>query len=308
MPLPFHIRLDPERPFTTVFTEIDPDIPDYVDPSEDIRTYATRKECLSDLQRWRQNQRRIDYEEDDTEPYYDTNHELIKHTSTVTFEVYDHERLHFAIQLEPDTEPVFFGPWAESPRPLDDDAPASPPLPDPQTDNGAAPEPGPGARAGIQWIRELKPPAYASRLFDIIKNDRLVPPRVGIAILETFEADCERACPGPDKTHLIDFDRIFRRAVERWLRNMDDTPERTWDKLKADYRRMYEAAGGDFNLIPRQDGFDALHRLIRHTLGAAHFPDRHENRLKALAQTVETLASSPPTIRSSANTSESIQP
>ncbi len=143
---------------------------------------------------------------------------------------------------------------------------------------------------------------------DIIKNDRLVPPRVGIAILETFKADCERACPAPDKTHLIDFDRIFRRAVERWFRHMDDTPERTWEKIKADYGRMYEAAGGDFNLIPRQDGFDALHRLIRQTLGAAHFPDRQEKRVRALARTIETLADRRSAARSPAIAPESIQP
>ncbi|MCY4502861.1 MAG: hypothetical protein OXE57_15020 [Alphaproteobacteria bacterium] len=308
MPLPHHIRLDPERPFTTVWTEFDPGIPDYIDPPEDIRTYATREECLSDLQRWRHNQRRIDYETEDEESYQDTNCELIKYNSTYTFEVYDHERLRLAIQLQPDSEPVFFGPWAESPRPLDDDTPAFPSSPDRQQHDGDEPEPGPGARAGIQWIRERKPPAYASRLMEIIEDDELVPPRVGIAILETFAENCERACPAPDKVHLIDFDRIFRRAVECWFRHMHDTPERTWEKIKADYRRMYEAAGGDFNLIPGQDGFDALHRLVRQTLGAAHFPDRQEIRLRALAQTVETLASRRSTARSPAITSESIKP
>lgn len=307
MPLPHYIRLDPARPFTTICTEIDPDIPDYVDPHEDIRTYATRKECLADLKRWRSNQRRIDYEEEDYDDYEDTDYELIKHDSTFTFEIYDHERLRLAIQLEPDTEPLLLGPWAESPRPLADDDPPTPCRTNPQAD-GSLPEPGPGGRAGIQWIRDLRPPAYASRLMQIIENDRLVPPRVGIAILETFEAACERACPGPDKAHLIDFDLVFRRAVERWFRHMDDTPERTWETLKAEYRRIYEAAGADIARIPEQDGFDALCKLVRQTAGAAHYPDKQEHRFRALATTIETLAALRANGRSPNNTRESIQP
>ncbi len=168
---------------------------------------------------------------------------------------------------------------------------------------------GPARGAGIQWIRELQPPAAASRLMEIIKDDeRPPPPQVGIAILETFAENCERVCPAPDKVHLIHFDRIFRRAVERWFRNMDDTPERTWEKIKADYRALYQAAGADFDRLPHQDGFDALHDLARLTLGIAHFPDRQEKRLKALAQTAETLASRRSTARSPAIASESIQP
>ena len=305
MPFPFHIRLDPERPFTTVFTEIDPDIPDFIDPPEDIRTYATRRECLRDLRSWRKRQRRVDYEDDD-ESYHDNNFDLIKHDSTCTFEVYEHERLRLAIQLQPDAEPVSFGPWAESPRPLEDEP--APPPPDRDNDAGGEPQPGPGATAGLQWLRELKPPSTASRLMNLIKDDNLVPPRVGIAILETFEASCEHACPGPDQAHLVNFDRIFRRAVERWLRNMDDTPERTWERIKAEYRRLYEAAGGDFGRLPHQDGFDALDRLVRLALGTAHYPDRQEDRIQALARTIGTLArhrvpaAPPPT------TSESPQP
>lgn len=308
MPLPRHIRLDPERPFTTVFTEIDPDIPDFVDPSENIRTYPTRKECLSDLKRWRRNQRRIDYEEEDYDTYADAGHELVKHHSTCTFDVYDHEDLRLVIRLQPDSDPVFFGPWAESPRPLADEGSPTSSRTDPLQDNGSQPEPGPGARAGIQWIRDLKPPAHASRLMEIVQNERLVPSQVGIAILETFEANCERACLAPDQVHLIDFDRIFRRAVERWFRHMDDTPERTWEKLKADYRRLYEAAGADFGLIPHQDGFDALHSLVRLTSGTAHYPDAQERRFTALARTLETLAAHRSDSRSPQNTQESIRP
>ncbi|MYE23498.1 MAG: hypothetical protein F4Y01_06095 [Gammaproteobacteria bacterium] len=305
MPLPFHIQLDPDRPITTVFTEIDPDIPDYVDPPEDIRTYATRGECLRDLRRWRKRLRRIDYEEED-EPDYDNRHDFIKHDSTCTFEVYEHERLRLAIQLQPYDAPVSFGPWADSPRPLDDEP--APPPPDRDNDAGGETEPGPGATAGLQWLRELKSPSTASRLMNLIKDNNLIPRPVALAIFETFEDSCERACPGPDQARLIDFDRIFRRAVERWLRNMDDTPERTWDTIKADYSSLYAAAGGDFDRLPQQDGFDALDRLVRLALGTAHYPDQHEDRIQALAQTIATLAARRAQATPPPTTSESLPP
>ncbi|MCY4320196.1 MAG: hypothetical protein OXE76_13650 [Alphaproteobacteria bacterium] len=98
MPLSFHIR--PERPFTTVFTEIG--MPDWIDLPEYIRTYATRGAC--NLQRWRKRQHRVDYEDD--EPYHDNACDLIKYDSTCSFEVY--ERLRLAHR------PVSFYPWVES--------------------------------------------------------------------------------------------------------------------------------------------------------------------------------------------------
>ena len=305
MPLPVHIRLDPDRPITTVFTEFDPDIPDYVDPPQDIRTYATREECLSDLQRWRNRQRRVDYEDEYDESYEDNTYDPIKYNSTFTFEVYEHERLRMAIQLPPGSEAVF-GPWADSPRPLDDE-PAPPSL-DRQDDAGAERPPGPGATAGIQWIRNLKPPSHAARLMNLIKDEENIPSQVGIAILETFEDNCERSCPAPNEAHLINFDRIFRRAVERWLRNMDDTPERTWERIKAEYRRLYDAAGGDFDRLPHQAGFDALGRLVRLALGTAHYPDRQEDRIQALSQTIATLAARHAQATAPPTTSESLPP
>ncbi len=103
MPLPFQIR--PERPFTTVFTEID--MPDWIDPPEYIRTYATRGAC--NLQRKRQH--RVDYEDD--ESYHDNACDLIKYDSTCLFEVY--ERLRLAHR------PVSFYPWVESSGSLEDE-------------------------------------------------------------------------------------------------------------------------------------------------------------------------------------------
>ena len=303
MPFPVIIDPGPQRPFTTVWTQIDPDMPEYIDPPEEIRTYATREACLSDLKCWRDTT----FLDDDGDPLDDDEDDPIDHRCTYIFEVYENTELRLAIQLDTETEAVF-GPWAERPTPLDDEASPSPSRPDRQHANGAEPEPGPGAKAGVQWIRDLKPPSHASQLMKLIENRDRVPPPVAIAILETFTGNCERACPAPDKAHLINFDPIFRRAVERYLRNTDDTPERTWEKIKADYRSLYEAAGADLNRVPHQDGFKAFHDLVRLTLGTAHYPDRQEGRLTALARTIETLAARRTTAGTPANTPESIQP
>ena len=71
---------------------------------------------------------------------------------------------------------------------------------------------------------------------------------------------------------------------------MDDTPERTWDKIKADYAAVFEAAGGNVNQVPYQDGYPALHDLARRASDTAHYPDRQEDKLSALLDTLDTCA------------------
>lgn len=79
-------------------------------------------------------------------------------------------------------------------------------------------------------------------------------------------------------------------VLERPARTMTDTPERAWDRIKADYAAVFEAAGGNLNAVPYQDGYPALHELAQNAADTAHYPDRQADKLKALLDTLDLCA------------------
>ena len=96
----------------------------------------------------------------------------------------------------------------------------------------------------------------------------------------------------------LDIDRLGHRqagpwarpAIERRRQTMQDTPERAWDRIKTDYAAVFEAAEGNVNAVPYQDGYPALHELARNAADTAHYPDHQEDKLRALLDTLDTCA------------------
>ena len=79
-------------------------------------------------------------------------------------------------------------------------------------------------------------------------------------------------------------------AAEQHFRTITDTPENTWETIKADYATLFETAASNLAGLPYQEGFEDLHAFARKAFDAAHYPDRQEGKLKALVHTLDTCA------------------
>ena len=304
MPLPPDFRPDPERPFTTVRTAVDG-----LEP-EEIRNYASREDCLIDLPLWQDASVVMD------DPYYHLGIGDGGDERAYTFEVHEEDELRLAVTIDRQSRRET-GPWARpdpfrndlarntgrafpflsgdaatnagaTPEPsfAKDDLPPQPEIP---LDNDIARNAGNQSHAAA-WMSAQDKSTPAGRLLADLADPDKTDPAAGRAIVRTFEANCRRAGPGPDTAETLPFERILRRSVEQHRRTMDDTPERTWDRIKADYAAVFEAAGGNFNAVPYQDAWSALHERVRMASDAAHYPDNREEKLKALLYTLDTCA------------------
>ena len=72
-----------------------------------------------------------------------------------------------------------------------------------------------------------------------------------------------------------------------------ETPERAWERIKADYRSLHDAAGGKTALLPDQEGFEAFRSLVVTVTGARHYPSKQTEKIRALRETLDKLGSVP---------------
>lgn len=270
MPLPEDVTPDPDRPFITVRTATR-----FHDPGE-VRQYATREECLVDLGRWQ------DTSLVRQDPYYHLGVGYEGDDDTYTFEVYENGDLRLQVDIDRLGQSQA-GPWA---RPTEArTAGAAFKLDDyiaryAQDENHDA----------VSWAIAQDKSTPAGQLLADLSDPAKIDPNSSRAIMRTFEGNCERARAASPNGQAVNFERILRRAIERHRKTMDDTPERTWEKIKADYAAVFDAAGGNLNQVPYQDGYPALYDLTQRAVKAAHFPDRQEDKLKGLLATLDTCA------------------
>ena len=267
MPLPEGVRPEPDRPFITVRTATS-----HHDPDE-IRRYATREECLADLHRWQEASLvRQD-------PYYHLGIGYQGDDSTYTFEVYETGELR--LQLDIDRKGHHeTGAWAAAPDTVQVAGQASRILPD-ATSSAAK-------QAATSWMNQQRKTSPAGGLLDYILDPDEIAPQDGRNIIETFKDMCERAIAQPGTILPNDYERILRRAIEQHLQTMEYTPERTWAKIKDDYSTLFDAAEGNPNRLPYQDGFREHHELVKKALDTGHYPDGAETRLQALRDSLDS--------------------
>ncbi|MYE23499.1 MAG: hypothetical protein F4Y01_06100 [Gammaproteobacteria bacterium] len=285
MPLPLDFRPDPERPFTTVRTAIDAPEP------QELRNYASREDCLTDLQRWRDASVIMDA------PYYHLGIGEGGDERAYIFEVHEEDELRLAVSIDRQTIHEN-GPWAR-PDPFRNELVQNPgqafpflpsQAPALKLDDWLAQRAGDQPHDAVSWALAQDKSTAAGRLLADLSDPDKIDPTAARAIIRTFEANCERAEANADPAGTPAFERILRRSIEQHRKTMDDTPERTWDRIKADYAAVFEAAGGNVNQVPYQDGYPALHDLARQAKAAAHYPDRQEDKLSALLDTLDTCA------------------
>lgn len=285
MPLSLDFRPDPERPFTTVRTAT------HVHDPDEIRRYRTREDCLIDLQRWRDASVTMD------DPYYHLGIGEGGDERAYTFEVHEGDELRLAVAVDRQTLHET-GPWAR-PDPFRNELVQNPGQAFPflparapalTLDEWIAQRAGDQPHDAVSWALARDKSTPAGRLLAELSDPGKIDPAAARAIIETFEADCERATANADAAETPAFERILRRSIEQHRKTMDDTPDRTWDRIKADYAAVFEAAGGNVNQVPYQDGYPALHDLARRTRDAGHYPDRQEDKLSALLDTLDTCA------------------
>ena len=270
MPLPEGVTPDPDRPFITVRTATR-----FHDP-EEIRRYETRGDCLADLDRWQ------DSSLVRQDAYYHLGVGYEGDEDTYTFEVYENGELRLQLDIDRLGQ-RHAGTWA---RPADQAA-ARPAL---ELDDYIARYARDENHDAASWTIAQDKSTPAGRLLADLSNPQKIAPTSSRAIMRTFEADCERAEAACENGQTLNFERILRRAIERQRQTMQDTPERTWDKIKAGYAAVYEAAGANVNKVPYQDAYPALHELVRNAADTAHYPDHHEARFRALLNTLDTCA------------------
>lgn len=268
MPLPKGVTPDPDRPFITVRTATR-----FHDPDE-VRQYTTREECLVDLGRWQ------DTSLVRQEPYYHLGVGYEGDDDTYTFEVYENGDLRLQVDIDRLGQSQA-GPWA---RPTEErTAGAAFKLDDyiaryAQDENHDA----------VSWAIAQDKSTPAGRLLSYLSDPDEVSPADSRAVFRTFETMCERVSTRPGAIDSSQYERLLRRAAERHLQTMTHTPLETWDKIKADYAALFEAAGNDIDALPYQEGFPALRALVRNAVDAAHYPDRQEHRIQALLATLDT--------------------
>lgn len=138
------------------------------------------------------------------------------------------------------------------------------------------------------WMLAQDKSTPAGQLLARLSDPDEVAPADSRAIVRTFEDMCERVSAVPGAIDSSQYERLLKRAAEQHFRTMTDTPENTWEKIKEDYRALFETAGGDVNALPWRDGFADLRSLVRNAVEAAHYPDSQEDRIGALLATLDT--------------------
>ena len=264
MPLPEGVIPDPDRPFITVRTATR-----FHDPDE-IRGYATREECLTDLHGWQ------DTSLVRQDPYYHLGVGYQGDDDTYTFEVYENGELRLQVDVDRLGQRQA-GPWA---RPTEVLAP--------QLDDHIARHARDEEHDAVSWAIAQDRSTPAGQLLSYLSDPDEVPEAVKSAIFRTFETMCDEVSTRPGAIDSSQYERLLKRAAERHLQTMTDTPLDTWENIKADYAALFEAAGNDINALPYQEGFPALRDLVRSAVDAAHYPDRQENKLQALLDTLNT--------------------
>ena len=140
----------------------------------------------------------------------------------------------------------------------------------------------------VSWAIAQDRSTPAGRLLSYLSDPDEVPEAVKSAIFRTFETMCDQVSTRPGAIDSSQYERLLKRAAERHLQTMTDTPLDTWDKIKADYAALFKAAGNDIDALPYQEGFPALRARVRNAVDAAHYPDRQEQRIQALLATLDT--------------------
>ena len=140
----------------------------------------------------------------------------------------------------------------------------------------------------VAWMNAQDDSTPAGRIMARLSDPADVAPADSRAIVRTFEDMCDRVSTVPGAIDSNQYERLLKRAAEQHFRTMTDTPENTWETIKDDYRSLFEAASGDVNALPWQDGFPELRSLVRNAVEAAHYPDRQEDRIVALLATLDT--------------------
>ncbi len=270
MPLPEGVNPDPDKPFITARTATG-----FHDPDE-LRRYATREECLTDLHRWQ------DTSLVRQDPYYHLGVGYEGDDDAYTFEVYENGELRLQLDIDRLGNHQA-GPWAP---PTEDLAR----LPAFNLNDYIARYARDENHDAVSWAIAQDKSTPAGKLLARLSDPAKIDPDSSRAIMRTFEGNCERAQAASPNGQAVNFERILRRAIERHRKTLDDTPERTWDSIKTGYAAVFEAAGRNINQVPYQDGYPALHDLTQRAADAAHYPDRQEDKLKALLATLDTCA------------------
>ena len=270
MPLPEGVIPDPDRPFVTVRTATR-----FHDPDE-VRRYATREECLVDLGRWQ------DTSLVRQDPYYHLGVGYQGDDDTYTFEVYENGDLRLQVDIDRLGQSQA-GPWA---RPTEERTAGTAFKLDDYVARYAQDE----NHDAVSWAIAQDKSTPAGKLLADLSDPAKIDANSSRAIMRTFEGNCERAQAASPNGQAINFERILRHAIERHRKTMDDTPQRTWDSIKTSYAAVFDAAGGNLNQVPYQDGYPALYDLTQRAVQAAHCPDRQEDKLKGLLATLDTCA------------------
>ena len=268
MPLPEGVTPDPDRPFITVRTATR-----FHDPDE-IRRYATREECLTDLHGWQ------DTSLVRQDPYYHLGVGYEGDDDTYTFEVYENGELRLHLDIDRLGQRQT-GPWA---RPAEVRAHRTATGLDDYIARYAQDE----NHDAVSWAIAQDRSTPAGQLLSYLSDADEVSPADSRAIFQTFETMCDEVSTRPGAIESSQYERFLKRAAEQHLQTMTDTPLDTWEKIKADYAALFEAAGSDVNALAYQEGFPALRALVRNAVDAAHYPDRQEQRIQALLVTLDT--------------------
>ena len=265
MLLPEGVIPDPDRPFITVRRATH-----FHDPDE-IRRYPTREACLTDLKRWQANSLvRQD-------PFHHLGIGYEGDADTYTFEVYENGELRLQLDIDRLGNREA-GSWtrasaARSQIPLDDYIAQN--AGDPNHDS-------------VIWMLAQDKTSSIGQFLAYLAEPDEVAPSARRAIIKTFEDMCDRVRAETGAIDRSQTERLLRRAAEQHFRTMDDTPGNTWETIKTDYAALFQAAGGNPAGLVYQEGFNDLHDLTRKAFDAAHYPDRQEDRLKALLHTLDT--------------------
>ena len=69
-----------------------------------------------------------------------------------------------------------------------------------------------------------------------------------------------------------------------------ETPGLAWERIKADYLSLHDAAGQELALLPDQEGFEALRSLVATVVTGRHYPEQQMEKIQALRETLDRLA------------------
>ena len=72
--------------------------------------------------------------------------------------------------------------------------------------------------------------------------------------------------------------------------DLPPSPDLTWNKLKADHAAIFQAAENKAHLLPYQEGFDDFRGLVTTAIATGNHPEQHGANLNSLKQTLDTEA------------------